>query len=117
MKNRSLRSGSAILPSKRRKRVSVRASLPALPHTMSPPRKLRQHRRLLAIVEQLVERHLKGARDFLDRVQRGHRVPVLDARDIAPQQAGALFDVPLGQRLGFTERANTVTDNNGGITP
>jgi len=59
------------------------------------PRQLRQHRRFLAIVEQLVERHLKGARDFLDRVQRGHRVPVLDARDIAPQQAGALFDIPL----------------------
>jgi hypothetical protein len=36
---------------------------------------------------------------------------VLNARDVAPKQTGALFDVPLGKLLFFTESPKTVTNN------
>ena len=40
---------------------------------------------------------------------------ILDAGDIAPEQAGALFDVALGEFLFLTQFAEAVANNHGGI--
>jgi hypothetical protein len=42
---------------------------------------------------------------------------ILDTRDVAAEQAGALFDVTLGEFLFFAQGAKTVTYNHAGIVP
>jgi hypothetical protein len=42
---------------------------------------------------------------------------IFDAGDIAAEQSGALFDVPLGKLLFFAQCAKTVADNHVGIVP
>ena len=64
-----------------------------------PREKIRQLGRLLAIIEQLVERDFENPRQFLQSFNGGHRVPVFDARNIAAQQTRAFFDVPLRELL------------------
>src|SRR4029077_17281676 len=46
--------------------------------------------------EELRQRDFHGAGAFGQRVERRDRVPVFHPRKVATQQAGALFDVPLG---------------------
>lgn len=40
----------------------------------------------LAIVKKLIERNLQGARQFLQRFDRGNRMAVFYARDVATKQ-------------------------------
>jgi hypothetical protein len=40
---------------------------------------------------------------------------VLNTGNVAPKQAGALFDIALRELLGFAERAETITYYHGGI--
>jgi hypothetical protein len=42
---------------------------------------------------------------------------IFHARDIAPEQAGTLLDITLGEFLVFAEHAKAVADNHGGIIP
>jgi hypothetical protein len=67
-----------------------------------PLGKIRQFGRLFTVVEELVERHFHGPRQLLERLDRRNGMPVLDARDVAAKQPGALFDVALRKFLCFT---------------
>jgi hypothetical protein len=42
---------------------------------------------------------------------------ILDSGNIAPQKAGALFDIALGEFLFLTQCAEAITDNHAGRVP
>src|SRR6266436_7333291 len=60
--------------------------------------------------EKVGERNVHGFGDFRQRLERRHGVPVLHAREIAAQQAGAALDVALRQSalaaVGFDDFAD-----------
>jgi hypothetical protein len=66
-------------------------------------RKIRKLRRLLPIVEKLIEWNFHGARKLLQSLDRRNGMPVFDARNIAPEQPCALFDIALGEIFGLSE--------------
>ena len=66
--------------------------------------------RLFTVVKELVERHFHGPRQLLERLDRRNGMTVLDARDVAAKQAGALFDVALRKFLCFTQQTNSFAD-------
>src|SRR5437868_5051500 len=77
-----------------------------------------RHRLGVAVVvagfgEELPQLHLHRARDLGQRIERRDGVPVLHARKIAAQQAGAFFDIALRHPLLQTEIADGVTDIHG----
>src|ERR1700694_547050 len=82
-----------------------------------PFEQIRQHGPLLAFVKELIEGNLESASHFLQCLNRGNGMTVLDARDIATEQASTLFDVPLREILFFAECEKAVSDNHWGIIP
>jgi len=78
-------------------------------------RKIGEHGRFFSVIEELVKRDLQSASHFLKRLDGRNRVAILDARDIAPKQPGALFDVPLGVLFLFAHGAKPISDNHVGI--
>jgi hypothetical protein len=80
-----------------------------------PFRQVRKFGRFFTVIEQLVKRHFHGAGQLFERLDSRNGVTVLDARDIAPKQACALFNVALGKLLGFTQKANAISNNHEGI--
>jgi hypothetical protein len=63
--------------------------------------KIGELRRLLSIVEQLIEGNFQSASHFLKRFDGGNRVAILDARNITAEETGTFLDIPLGQFLYF----------------
>src|SRR5579864_4055470 len=59
-------------------------------------RKIGEYGRFFSVIEELIKRDFQGASHFLERFDGRNGMAVLDARDIAAKQSGALFDVPLG---------------------
>src|SRR2546425_210310 len=74
-------------------------------------REIGQLRRFLALVEELIEGDLKCAGHFLQRLDRGNCMAVLNAGDVTTEKASALLDVPLGKFSFFSKRSQTVADN------
>ena len=64
----------------------------------------------LVFGEKLGKLEVEGAGYFLQGFERGHGVAVFDARKIAAEEAGALFDVALGHLLLQAEVADGGTD-------
>jgi hypothetical protein len=60
-----------------------------------PLGKIRQHGRFFAVVEELIEGHFHCPGQLLESLDRWYGVAVFDARNVAPEQPGALFDVTL----------------------
>jgi hypothetical protein len=60
-----------------------------------PLGKIREHGRFFAVVEELIEGHFHCPGQLLESLDCWDGVAVFDARNIAPEQAGALFDVTL----------------------
>ena len=71
--------------------------------------------RFLSIVEQLIEGNFESASHFLKRFDGGNRVAILDAGNITAEETGTFFDIPLRELFHFAKRAQTFSDDHGGI--
>jgi hypothetical protein len=78
-------------------------------------RKIGKHGRFFTVIEELVERDFQGASQFLECFNGRNGMAIFDARDIAAEQSGALFDVPLGKLFVLAQNAKSVADNHVGI--
>ena len=74
-----------------------------------------QLRGLVAFVEELIKRDLESTRQLFQRLNSRNGMAILDAGDIASQQASALFNVALGEFLFLAHLAEAVANNHGGI--
>ena len=72
---------------------------------------------LRLVGEELRDGQIERARNLRQRVQRRHRMAVLDARKIAAQQARFLFDVALGKPFLQPESADGGADLHHGKHP
>src|SRR5882762_810984 len=79
--------------------------------------KIRQLRRFLTVIKELIEWALESAGQLLQRFDGRDSMTILYAGNIAAKQAGTLFDVALGEFLFFAECAKAVTNNHEGIIP
>jgi len=68
-------------------------------------------RRLLAVVEELIEWNLERAGQFLKRFNGRNCVAIFHSRDVATQKPCTLFDVPLRELLFFAQCAKSVAYN------
>ncbi len=82
-----------------------------------PLGQIRQLRRLLAVIKELIEWALERARELFQRLDGRYCVAIFNAGNVTTKQARSLFDVALGEFLFFAECAKTVTNNHGGIIP
>src|ERR1700680_2404660 len=78
-------------------------------------RKVGKLGRLFSVIEELVKRDFQGASHFLECFNGRNGMAIFHARDIAAEQSGALFDVPLGKLFFFAQGAKSITDNHVGI--
>jgi len=79
--------------------------------------KVGEHGRFFSVIEELIKRDVQSARHFLQRFNGRHGMAIFDAGDVAAEQSGALFDVPLGKLFVFAQGAKPITDNHVGIVP
>src|SRR2546422_9583830 len=70
-------------------------------------------RRLLALVEKLIERNLQRSGKLLQGFDGRNGVAVLHARNVGAFKTTPLFDITLGELLRFTEGADVVADQHG----
>ena len=70
-----------------------------------------QGRRLVAVVEELVQGNFESAGKFLDGLQSRNGVSVFHAGNIAPQQSRALFNFSLRKFLFFAKRPQVVPND------
>jgi len=76
---------------------------------------IRQLRRLLTVIKELIKWDLESTRQLFQRFDGGNGMTILDAGDIAPEQASALFNVALGEFLCLAHFAEAVAYNHTGI--
>jgi TonB family protein len=62
-------------------------------------------------MKELIHRDLKSASQFFKRIDRWNGVIVFNSRNVTPEQASSLLDVPLGQLLGFAQFSQPVADD------
>jgi|ERR1700674_207982 len=79
--------------------------------------KIRQLRRFLTVIKELIEWALESASQLFQRFDGRNCMTILYAGNVATKQAGTLFDVALGEFLFFAECAKAVTNNHAGIIP
>src|SRR5229473_772786 len=79
--------------------------------------KIRQLRRFLTVIKELIEWALESASQLFQRFDGRDCMTIFHARNVAAKQAGTFFDVALGEFLFFAECAKTVTNNHAGIIP
>jgi len=72
---------------------------------------IRQLRRFLTVIKELIEWALESASELFQRFDGRDSVAVLDARNITAEKPCSLFDVALGEFLIFAECAKAVTNN------
>src|SRR5258708_31370676 len=82
-----------------------------------PLREIRQLSRFLTVIKELIEWALESASQLFQRFDGRDSMTILDAGNVATKQAGAFFDVALGEFLFFAHGAKTVTNNHAGIIP
>ena len=80
-----------------------------------PLGEIRQLRRLLAVIKELIKWALESAGKLLQRLNGRDSMTILDTGYVATKQTGALFDVTLGEFLFFAECAKAVTNNHADI--
>jgi hypothetical protein len=72
---------------------------------------IRQLRRLLAVIEELLHRNFQCPGHFLERFNSRYGVSVFHARDVATKQARPLLNVPLRKLLRIPQLSQPVADN------
>src|SRR5207302_1859107 len=72
--------------------------------------KVRDAKRLIAVIKQLIQRDFKSPRHLLQRFNGWDCVAIFDARNVAAQQPRSLFDISLGELFIFAQLAQTITD-------
>src|SRR6266700_2729123 len=80
-----------------------------------PLREIRQLRRFLTVIKELIEWALESASQLFQSLDGRDSMTIFDARNVATKEAGTFLDVALGEFLFFAECAKTVTNNHGGI--
>src|SRR5712691_3710780 len=78
---------------------------------------IRQLRRFLTVIKELIEWALESTSEFFQRFDGRDSMTILDAGNVATKQTRSLFDVALGEFLFFAECAKAVTNNHAGIIP
>src|SRR5258707_3624602 len=78
---------------------------------------IRQLRRFLTVIKELIEWALESASEFFQRFDGRDSMAVFYAGNVATKQTRSLFDVALGEFLFFAECAKAVTNNHAGIIP
>jgi hypothetical protein len=76
---------------------------------------VRQLRRFLTVIKELIEWALESASQLFQRFNSRDSMAILNAGNVATKQAGTLFDIALGEFLFFAECAKAVTNNHAGI--
>ena len=76
---------------------------------------IRQLRRFLTVIKELIEWALESASQLLQRFDGRDSMTILNTGYVTTKQAGTLFDVALGEFLFFAECAKAVTNNHEGI--
>src|SRR5260370_42526982 len=66
---------------------------------------IRQLRRFLTVIKELIEWALESASEFFQRFDGRDSMTILDAGNVATKQTRSLFDVALGEFLFFAECA------------
>src|SRR5260221_14305152 len=79
--------------------------------------KIRQLRRFLTVIKELIEWALESTSEFFQRFDGRKRVAIFYAGNVTTKQSRSLFDVALGEFLFFAECAKAVTNNHAGIIP
>ncbi len=80
-----------------------------------PLGEIRQLRRFLTVIKELIEWALESASQLFQRLDGRDSMTIFDARNVATKEAGTFLDVALGEFLFFAQCAKTVTNNHGGI--
>jgi hypothetical protein len=80
-----------------------------------PLGEIRQLRRFLTVIKELIEWALESACQLFQCFDGRNSMAILDAGNVTAKQAGTLFDVALGEFLFFAECAKAVTYNHAGI--
>jgi len=92
----------------------------AAPHDVVrrlPLGEIRQLRRFLTVIKELIEWALESASEFFQRFDGRYCVAIFDAGNITAKQPRSFFDVALGEFLFFAECAKAVTNNHASIIP
>src|SRR5712664_1583030 len=79
--------------------------------------KIRQLRRFLTVIKELIEWALESASELFQRFDGWDSVAILNAGNVTTEQSRSLFDVALGEFLFFAECAKAVTNPHAGIIP
>ena len=79
--------------------------------------KIRQLRRFLTVIKELIEWALESTSEFFQRFDGRNSMAILNAGNITTKQPRSFFDVALGEFLFFAECAKAVTNNHAGIIP
>src|SRR5437899_6809385 len=79
--------------------------------------KIRQLRRFLTVIKELIEWALESTSEFFQRFDGRNSMAIFYAGNVTTKQSRSLFDVALGEFLFFAECAKAVTDNHAGIIP
>ena len=79
--------------------------------------KIRQLRRFLTVIKELIEWALESTSEFFQRFDGRNSMAIFNAGNVAAKQPRSLFDVALGEFLFFAECAKAVTNNHAGIIP
>src|SRR5882762_7031822 len=79
--------------------------------------KIRQLRRFLTVIKELIEWALESASQLFQRFDGRDGMTILYAGNVTTKQTRSLFDVALGEFLFFAECAKAVTNNHAGIIP
>src|SRR5216684_4091612 len=80
-----------------------------------PLGQIRQLRRFLTVIKELIEWAFESASQLFQRLDGRDSMTIFDARNVATKEAGTFLDVALGEFLFFAQCAKTVTNNHGGI--
>jgi hypothetical protein len=79
--------------------------------------KIRQLRRFLTVIKELIEWALESTSEFFQRFDGRNCMTILYAGNVTTKQPRSFFDVALGEFLFFAECAKAVTNNHAGIIP
>jgi hypothetical protein len=83
---------------------------PAIAGAGFPVGEVWRARRFVAVVQELVERDLEGGGELFKSFERRNGMAVFDAGEIGTEQAGARFNIALGEFPFFAEFAETLAD-------
>src|SRR5260370_35824166 len=79
--------------------------------------KIRQLRRFLTVIKEVIEWALESASELFQRFDGWDGMTILNAGNVATKQSRSLFDGALGEVLFFAECAKAVANKHAGIIP